>query len=289
MPELHGHAQAPQDDSRGLDGSPALGAPGPGYVPPSSPHQVITKRVDPNFVRGLNTERFAREVAAAALLSHPNIIPVLEAGVLDDGVPFYTMPLIEGETLRARVTREPLALIDALTILCDVAKALDFAHGKGIVHCNLNPENVLLVGAAALVSEFGVGRAIMAARPASDVPSLHNTTVKLGDLGVGFGTPAYMAPEQTLGDGNIDARADIYAFGCMAYELVADGPPCGSRASAQLMMAHVSKMPQPLASRGAAVPQRMDDLIMSCLRKRPSERPQSAGELVATLEKLILS
>jgi eukaryotic-like serine/threonine-protein kinase len=169
--------------------------------------KVVVKVLAPELGGGVNLDRFKREISLAARLQHPHIVPLLTAGEVD-GLPYFTMPFVEGESLRARVSAGELPVNDAIAILRDVAKALEYAHSKGVVHRDIKPDNVLLTGGSAAVTDFGVAKAVS--------ESTQSGTTLTG-IGVALGTPAYMAPEQAAADPTTDARADIYAFGAMAY------------------------------------------------------------------------
>ena len=169
------------------------------------------------------------------------------------------MPYVEGESLRARLARGPLPLPEAVSLLRDVAQALAYAHEHGVVHRDIKPDNVLLTGGTAMVTDFGVAKALTAA---TDAGQGGITT-----LGVVLGTPAYMAPEQGAGDPATDHRADVYAFGCLAYEVLTGAPPFGHRPPAALIAAHAVETPVP-PSRHSAVPPSLVDLVMRCLAKR---------------------
>src|SRR5688572_30148123 len=181
--------------------------------------RVVIKVLTPELAATLSTERFQREIQVAASLQQANIVPVLTAGEAD-GMPWFTMPFVEGESLRARLTRGPLSEREAISVLRDVARALIYAHERGIVHRDIKPDNVLISGEAAVVTDFGIAKAISAARTNGD----RNAT-GITQVGTSLGTPAYMAPEQAAGDPDMDHRADIYAFGCLAFELLAGRPP----------------------------------------------------------------
>lgn len=238
--------------------------------------KVVLKILEPDLAAGISAERFAREVKLAAQLQHPHIVPVLAAGDAD-GLPYYVMPYVEGETLRSRLARSGrLPLRDAVAILCDVAKALSFAHARGIVHRDVKPENILLAGSSAVVSDFGIAKAISVARTSADAG--------LTQVGSAIGTPAYMAPEQASGDPATDHRADIYAWGVLAYELVTGTPPFGGSSPHQIIAAHLAQPVDPVAARREGISPQIAELIERCLAKDPRDRPPSADVLLAMLE-----
>ncbi|HUL02213.1 MAG TPA: protein kinase [Gemmatimonadales bacterium] len=236
--------------------------------------QVVIKVLPPELGAGFNVERFRREIQLAAKLQHPHIVPVLAAGAAD-GLLFYTMPFIEGESLRARLTRQgELPIAEGVRILVDVADALAYAHAHGLVHRDIKPDNVLLSGKHALVTDFGVSKALSSATgPAS-----------LTSVGVALGTPAYMAPEQAAADPSTDHRADIYALGIVAYEILTGHAPFSAGSAQQLLAAHVAQPPPPLTGSRPAVPPSLETLVLRCLEKRPADRPQSAADVLGALE-----
>ncbi|HMG70928.1 MAG TPA: protein kinase [Gemmatimonadaceae bacterium] len=246
--------------------------------------KVVVKVLSGDVGAVLSPERFAKEVRLAASLQHPNIAPILRAGTAGD-LPYYTMPYISGESVRSRVDHSGLLTpAKAISILHDVACALEFAHAAGIVHRDIKPENVLLAGDAAVVIDFGIAKALSASRTDTSDSSLHGggrgTLTIAGTL---VGTPAYMSPEQISGD-SVDARTDIYAWGLLAYELLGGGHPFRDRNSAQqLMVAHVTESPPPLAQRVPTLPSPIVALVMRCLQKNPDDRPQSAREVLDAL------
>ncbi|HXT48455.1 MAG TPA: protein kinase [Gemmatimonadaceae bacterium] len=238
--------------------------------------RVAIKVLSPELAHGLSVERFEREIVLAAALQQAHIVPVITAGVVD-GLPWYSMPYVDGESLRARMNNGPVPLDEAATILADVARALAYAHAQGVVHRDIKPENVLLSGGSAVVTDFGIAKAVSVSR--TQAPGGTLTVV-----GTSLGTPAYMAPEQAAGD-EVDARADIYAWGVMAYELLAGRHPFAGRATAQqLIAAQIAESPPPLRSVCNTVPERVAALVDRTLAKRPDERPSSAAELVRALE-----
>ncbi len=243
--------------------------------------QVVVKVVAPELAEGLSAERFAREVKLAARLQQANIVPVLTAGDAG-GLPYYTMPFVKGESLRARLAQGPLPSSEAISVLRDVARALAYAHAEGVVHRDIKPENILLSGGAAVVTDFGIAKAISASRTL-DGPGAEAGAV-LTQTGSSIGTPAYMPPEQAAGD-SIDQRADLYAWGVVAYELLAGAHPFAGKASAQqLIAAHLTEVPVSLATKRPELPAMLTALVMRCLEKDPARRPPSASVVLEQLD-----
>jgi tetratricopeptide (TPR) repeat protein len=239
--------------------------------------KIVVKVLPPAFAEGVSIERFNREILLAAGLQHPHIVPLLSAGSMD-GHPWYTMPFVEGESLRARLERGSLSISESVGLLRDVAKALSYAHEKGIVHRDIKPDNVLLSGGSATVTDFGIAKAISASRT-------DGRTTTLTQIGTSVGTPMYMAPEQAAGDSATDHRADLYSFGCVAYELLAGKPPFAGKSSPQqLLTAHMAEAPQSILELRPDAPGTLAGLVMRCLEKDPNARPQRADEIVRVLE-----
>jgi tetratricopeptide (TPR) repeat protein/tRNA A-37 threonylcarbamoyl transferase component Bud32 len=237
---------------------------------------VVVKVLSPDLAVGVSVDRFKREIQLAAALQHPHIVPVLSAGDTN-GLPYYTMPFVEGESLRARLARGPMSIGETVGVLRDVAKALAFAHGHGVVHRDIKPDNVLLAGGSATVADFGIAKAITAARASAPGATLTQ-------LGTALGTPAYMAPEQAAGDPGTDQRADIYAFGVMAYEMLAGHAPFHGLTPQKLLAAHMAERPPSVAELRGDIPPAMADLVMRCLEKDADRRPQSAADIVRYLD-----
>jgi serine/threonine-protein kinase len=244
--------------------------------------KIVVKIVAPDLRETLSAERFTREVQVAARLQQANIVPVLSASDAG-GMAYYTMPYVDGESLRTRIDAGPLPLGEALDILRDIARALAYAHSQGIVHRDIKPENVLLSSGTAVVTDFGIAKALSASRTGADRP--HATA--LTQAGTSLGTPAYMAPEQAIGE-DVDARADLYAWGVIAYELLAGTHPFARHVTAQkLVAAHLSETPAPLSVARPDVPPDVAALIMQCLAKDSAERPVSATEVLTRLSAAI--
>ncbi len=236
--------------------------------------KVAVKVLRAELSETVGPERFVREIEIAAGLTHPHILPLYDSGEAD-GFLFYVMPYVEGESLRERLAREgELPISDAVRILKEVADALAKAHAQGVVHRDIKPDNVMLADRHALVADFGVAKAI------SEATGRHAITT----AGVALGTPSYMSPEQASADPHIDHRADIYAFGAMAYEMLTGAPPFTGSSPQQILAAHVTEPATPVTTRRATVPAPLADLVMRCLEKKAADRWQSADELLTRLE-----
>src|SRR5688500_15518295 len=220
--------------------------------------RVVVKVLSPDLAAGVNFERFKHEILLTAQLQHPHILPVFTTGETQ-GLPYYTMPFVEGESLRGRLMRAgAMPIAGAVSILRDVARALEFAHAKGVVHRDITPDNLLRAGNPAPVSDCGMAKALLAS---------HAVTVSAPrtDLGIVIGTPLYMAPEQAAADAGLDHRVDLYALGCVAYEMIAGEPPfAGSVAS--LIRAHIADVPPPILTQRADVPEALAVLVERCLQ-----------------------
>jgi serine/threonine protein kinase/tetratricopeptide (TPR) repeat protein len=236
--------------------------------------RVVVKVLPAVLMGDVSTARFRREISFAAQLQHPHLVPLLSAGEID-GLPYYTMPYVEGESLRARLAHGALPIPETISILRDVARALEYAHAKGVTHRDIKPDNVLLAGRSAVVTDFGVAKAI------TDAAAVNGTMTVAG---AALGTPAYMAPEQASGDATSDHRVDIYAFGVMAYEMIAGDPPFAGRSVHAVLAAHAVEDPPDIASLRPATPHALAELVMRCLAKRPGDRPQSAAEIAQQLD-----
>ena len=236
--------------------------------------RVVVKLLPAELMGGVSIARFHREISLAARLQHPHLVPLLAAGEVD-GQPYYTMPFVEGESLRARLSHGELPIAETISILRDVARALEYAHGKGVTHRDIKPDNVLLAGRSAVVTDLGVAKAI------SDAAA---TSGAMTSAGVALGTPTYMSPEQAAADPTTDHRADIYAFGMMAYEMLAGHAPFAGRSTQAVLAAHAVEVPADIALVRPATPARLAELVMRCIAKKPGDRPQTAADIANELE-----
>ena len=243
--------------------------------------KVVIKVVSPELAQGLSIERFEREIQLAASLSQANIVPVLSAGDTD-GLPYFTMPFVDGESLRHKLSHGPLAIADVVSIMRDVSRALSYAHKHGIVHRDIKPDNVLLSAGAAVVTDFGIAKAISAARTQADSATLTQT-------GTSIGTAAYMAPEQAAGDPAVDYRADVYSLGCMAYELLSGKPPFPRESLQRVIAAQLTEAPPLVGELRSDTPPALAALVMQCLAKDPAKRPQGADEVLRQLDQVHVS
>jgi len=233
---------------------------------------VAIKVMHRGLAASLGAERFAREIEIAASLSHPLIVPLYDSGSAG-GVLYYVMPFVEGESLYERLERErQLPLDDAVRIAVNVADALGYAHGRGVLHRDVKPENILLAEGRALVADFGLARAIGAA-----------DRRKLTETGVMLGTIFYMSPEQLRADRDLDQRADIYSLGCIAYEMLTGEPPYYGR-SLEDVISRIIRAPVPSAQRlRSNVPAAVDRAVARALAKSVDERFGSMQEFGAAL------
>ena len=231
---------------------------------------VAVKVLRPELGEALGAERFLREVRITAKLSHPHILPLLDSGEAD-GLLFYVMPFVEGESLRDLLAREgELPVDDALRITREVADALGYAHTHGVVHRDIKPENILLQGGHALVADFGIARAF-------DAPELQQSITLTG---TSIGTPLYMSPEQAHGDANLDGRSDLYSLGCVAYEMLTSEPPYTGPNAMAITARKLTEPVPPLRSRRISVSTALEAAITRALARTPADRFRTAHEFL---------
>jgi len=235
--------------------------------------QVALKVLRPELAATLGPDRFPREIRIVAKLQHPHVLPLHDSGE-SAGFLYYVMPFVEGESLRQKLDRDgQLSVHEAVRILREVVDALAYAHSHGVLHRDIKPDNVMLSGRHALVTDFGVAKAVSAAGGE-----------KLTTVGVAVGTPTYMSPEQATGEAHLDHRSDIYAVGILGYELLTGSPPFVAPTAQAVLSAQVLERPVPVVERRPAVPPALSDLLLRCLEKNPSDRWQSAEEILHALE-----
>ena len=240
--------------------------------------KVVVKVLPPDLAAGVNRDRFRREIQLAAQLQHPHIVPLLSAGDTE-GLLYYTMPFIEGESLKhalAHGTR--FSPREVLGILLDVVDALAYAHKRGVIHRDVKPANVLRSGVHALVADFGVAKALSAAMPA----------VGMTTSGMAIGTPQYMAPEQLAGDPAADHRVDIYAVGLLGYELLTGAPTFSEPSPQATLAAQLTRNPAPLHLKRPDAPESLARLLMRCLAKEPNARPATAQAVRQELDEIVM-
>lgn len=233
--------------------------------------QVALKVLRPELGAVLGPERFVREIAIAAGFTHPHILPLYDSGVAA-GLLYYVMPLVEGESLGARLGRErQLSVEDAVRIASEIADALEYAHSHGVLHRDIKPENILLESGHAVVSDFGIARAVEAAGGE-----------RLTQSGIAVGTPIYMSPEQAAAEPDIDGRSDVYSLGCVVYEMLAGEPPYRA-ATAQALFAKRLSEPVPHLRTVRDVPEALDRAVTKALAKSPADRFPTARAFRAAL------
>jgi serine/threonine-protein kinase len=234
--------------------------------------KVAVKVLRPEVAAPLGMDRFLAEIRITANLSHPHILPLHDSGEAD-GFLFYVMPYVEGESLRDRLNREKqLRIEDALKIACEVADALGSAHRHNVIHRDIKPENVLLQEGHAVVADFGVARAINAAGGA-----------QLTETGIVVGTPAYMSPEQALGEVQLDGRSDIYSLGCVLYEMLGGEPPYTGPTPQAVIAKKLSEPTPRISVLRELVPQSVESALDKALAKTPADRFDTPAELVDAL------
>jgi tetratricopeptide (TPR) repeat protein len=235
---------------------------------------VAIKVLSETLSHAMGVERFQREIALMAKLVHPGIVALFDSGEINERL-YYVMPFVAGENLRDRLNRERrMAVADAVGFGADVAEALAYAHGAGIVHRDVKPENIFTVGGRAVLADFGIAH-IAGERSAGDA--------ELTKAGMVLGTVAYMSPEQATGESEIDGRSDIYSLGCVLYELLTGTPPFTAETPTGVLMKHITEQPRPARELNPGLPPAVNDLVMRLLTKDRDQRPSSAGDVARAL------
>jgi serine/threonine-protein kinase len=275
MPDLRDELQASLAGRYTLERELGGGGMSRVFVASEAPfgRRVVLKVLPPDLAAGVSLERFEREIRLAARLRHPHIIPLLSTGEAA-GLPFYTMPFVEGESLRDRLRREvQLPVDEAVRIAGEVALALEHAHGHDVVHRDIKPENVLLHEGHAVVADFGIGRAIT---QASDVDPITLA-------GMAVGTPQYMSPEQAAGERDIDGRSDIYSLGCVLYEMLAGEPPFTGRTAQAVIAKRFAGSVPSLRIVRPDVPADIERAVLRALDLSPEARFQTGAQFADAL------
>src|SRR5215208_4255326 len=274
MPDLIGRLQSALADRYRLDREVGAGGMATVYLAEDVRHdrRVALKVLRPELAAVIGAERFLAEIKLTANLQHPHILPLFDSGEADSYL-FYVMPLVEGETLRDRLTREKqLPVPDAVRIAGEVASALDYAHRRGVVHRDIKPENILIHDGQALVADFGIA---LAASKASGA--------RMTETGMSLGTPHYMSPEQAMGEREITARSDVYAIGAVLYEMLSGDPPF-SGSTAQAIVARVlTETPRPILPQRHTIPPHVEAAVLTALEKLPADRFGTAAEFAEAL------
>jgi serine/threonine-protein kinase len=279
VPEIPSRLAEALRDRYRLERALGQGGMGAVYLAEDLKHRrrVAIKVLRPELAAGLGTDRFLREIEVAARLQHPTILPLHDSGETDGWV-YYIMPYVEGESLRDRLARQgELPVEETVRILSELLDALAYAHGKGVVHRDIKPDNIMLARRHALLLDFGVAKALSE----SAEPAFVTTT------GVALGTPSYMAPEQAVADKEVDHRADLYALGVVAYELLAGRRPFTGNTAQAIVAAQMTERPTELRTHRPGVPEGLAQVVMRALERRPADRWQSAEEMLTRLQPFI--
>ncbi len=234
--------------------------------------QVAVKVLRPELAAVIGAERFLTEITTTANLQHPHILPLFDSGEADSFL-FYVMPYVEGETVRDRISREKqLPVADAVRIATEIAAARDYAHRHGVIHRDIKPENILLHDGSALVADFGIA---LAASKAGGT--------RMTETGMSLGTPHYMSPEQAMGEREITARSDVYALGCVLYEMLTGDPPFTGSTAQAIVARVVTENPRSMTSQRHTIPPQVEAAVLTALEKLPADRFATAAEFAAAL------
>ena len=279
-PDLRDQLQAALGTSYVLERQLGRGGMATVYLAQDTKHhrRVALKVLHPDLASALGPERFRREIELAAQLQHPHVLSVLDSGESANGLLWFTMPFVEGESLRDRLNREhQLPIADAVRIAGEAAEALDYAHRHGVIHRDIKPENILLTGRHAMVADFGIARALTAGATAGGAGTLTET-------GMSVGTPAYMSPEQASGQRELDGRTDIYSLGAVLYEMLAGEPPFTGPNPQAVIARRFTEHPRRIRSVRDTVPEGVDRAIDTALATVPADRFATAGDFATALE-----
>jgi serine/threonine-protein kinase len=234
--------------------------------------KVAIKVVRPELAAVIGAERFVREIRTIANLQHPHILGLIDSGEIE-GTAYYVMPFVDGESLRERIQREKqLPIPDAVRITTEVAGALDYAHRHGVIHRDIKPENIMLHDGSALVTDFGIALAASTAG------------ARMTETGMSLGTPQYMSPEQAMGEREITAASDVYALGCVAYEMLTGDPPFSGSTAQAIVARVVTERPRPLTAQRHTIPRNVEQAVLTALEKLPADRFATAGQFAAALD-----
>jgi serine/threonine-protein kinase len=234
--------------------------------------KVAIKVLRPELAAVIGAERFVREIKTIATLQHPHILGLIDSGEVN-GTAYYVMPFVEGESLRDRLTREKqLPIGDAVRIATEVAAALDYAHRHGVIHRDIKPENILLHDGSALVADFGIALAVSSAGG-----------TRMTETGMSLGTPHYMSPEQAMGEREVTARSDVYALGCVTYEMLSGDPPFTGSTAQAIVARVVTESPRPLIAQRHTIPPEVEAAVLTALEKLPADRFATAAEFAEAL------
>jgi len=235
--------------------------------------QVAIKVLTPEIANSIGTERFTKEIEIAAGLRHPRILPLYDSGEAK-GLLYYVMPRVEGESLRERLDRRPALSVDeSARLVTEVAEALAYAHSRDVIHRDVKPENIMLEEGHALVTDFGIARAVMSAGDA-----------RLTSTGMRVGTPLYMSPEQAASDSNVDARADLYSLACVLFEMIAGRAPFTGASADAVLIQRFTQPPPRLATLRGDVPTAVDNAVYRAMARDPAERFESVTQFAAALK-----
>jgi eukaryotic-like serine/threonine-protein kinase len=241
---------------------------------PASGRRIVLKILPPELAAGVSLDRFQREIRVAAQLRHPHIVPLLSSGEAN-GLPYYTMPFVDGESLRPRLKREAQLPVDeAVRIACEVADALHYAHRHDIVHRDIKPENILLQNGHAVIADFGIGRAITRSSDADPITL----------AGMAVGTPQYMSPEQAAGEREIDGRSDIYSLGCVLYEMLVGEPPFTGRTAQAVIAKRFAGTVPSLRVVRPSISIALERAVLRALALAAEDRFQTGAQLAEALE-----